>query len=462
MGSVLPAGACLTLAGALVRFTLLGQSYWYDESVTVRLVRSSLYSMLHQLPGSESTPPLYYGVAWVWAHVFGTGEVALRSLSALFGTATIPVAAALGRKLVSNRAGVLTAALVAFSPLLVWYSQEARAYELYTLLTALTMLFLLHAWGRPAGRALWLWAAVAALSIWTEYFALFLVVAEAAALAVRHGARRLAGPVAAVAAASLVLTPLVWKQMHNGRNTWIALEPLGVRAHDTLAQFMGLPARPYLLAAVVAGLAALVWWLSPRESRRAALLPGALAAAALFLPLLPIVVHRDYWFFRNVMDAWIPLALAFSVLCAGALARRPRAVQLPLVAIPVAVVAFLAVHSVDSVANVHKRADWRGLARCLGQPRSDRALVIEPAYNADALALYRPTLRTTSAAGVRVREVDVVADGGDARELTRTYRRLFPSVARICRTTVTVTRLRASGVRRLPRPPTGTSVASDA
>ena len=48
--------------------------------------------MLHAVKVSESNPPLYYVLAWGWAKAFGTGEVGLRSLSALFGAATVPVA----------------------------------------------------------------------------------------------------------------------------------------------------------------------------------------------------------------------------------------------------------------------------------------------------------------------------------------------------------------------------------
>ena len=48
--------------------------------------------MLREVKASESNPPLYYVLAWGWAKAFGTGEVGLRSLSALFGAATVPVA----------------------------------------------------------------------------------------------------------------------------------------------------------------------------------------------------------------------------------------------------------------------------------------------------------------------------------------------------------------------------------
>src|SRR3712207_9410986 len=91
--------AGIVLLGAVLRFaTLDGQSYWFDEAVTVRLLRMDLGDMLSAIPDSESTPPLYYVLAWFWTQLFGTGEVGVRTLSALVGTATIPVAYAIGAR----------------------------------------------------------------------------------------------------------------------------------------------------------------------------------------------------------------------------------------------------------------------------------------------------------------------------------------------------------------------------
>src|SRR4051812_25990601 len=75
---------------AVLRFaTLDGQSFWDDEAYPAALVRESLPQMLRHIPKTEATPPLYYLLAWGWAKVFGTGEIGLRSLSALIGTATV-------------------------------------------------------------------------------------------------------------------------------------------------------------------------------------------------------------------------------------------------------------------------------------------------------------------------------------------------------------------------------------
>ncbi len=100
---------------------------------------------------SESAPPLYYALAWLWTQVVGTGELGLRSLSALAGVATVPVAYLLGIELRDRRAGIAAAALVAVNPMLLWYSQEARGYALLVLLTALALLYFLR--GRRAPEA---------------------------------------------------------------------------------------------------------------------------------------------------------------------------------------------------------------------------------------------------------------------------------------------------------------------
>src|SRR3954470_22366343 len=96
--------AGITVAGALLRFlTLDVQSYWLDEVATVNILHKGFGDMFSAVASGESTPPLYYVLAWVWAKLFGTGEVGLRSLSALFGTAAVPVAYLAGARLVTRR-----------------------------------------------------------------------------------------------------------------------------------------------------------------------------------------------------------------------------------------------------------------------------------------------------------------------------------------------------------------------
>ena len=168
--------ALVCVVGAALRFATLDvQSLWFDEAVTAQLMRLDLPELLNAIPDSESSPPLYYVLEWLWTQLLGTGEVGVRSLSALLGTATIPLVWALGRRLGGDRAGLLAAALVAVNPMLIWFSQEAR----------------LRAAGaaRRAGSALWLRAldprerrgsmwGLAARRDGYPYYAIFLVAAH--------------------------------------------------------------------------------------------------------------------------------------------------------------------------------------------------------------------------------------------------------------------------------------------
>jgi len=106
------AGVILLAAG--LRFgTLDAKGFWGDEISTVSLVHMPYPDMLAGIARLESTPPLYYSLAWLWAKLFGTTEVGLRSLSAVLGVATVPVAYLAAREFVSRRAALMAATLVA-------------------------------------------------------------------------------------------------------------------------------------------------------------------------------------------------------------------------------------------------------------------------------------------------------------------------------------------------------------
>jgi len=134
----------ITAVAAIVRFATLDlQSFDHDEAVTAaRVIHPSLFDTLSAVVDGERSPPLYYVLVWAWSKIFGTGEVGLRSLSALCGTLTVPLAyaaaAALGP---SRRVALLAAAFVALNPYLIWYSQEARSYALMVLFAALALVY---------------------------------------------------------------------------------------------------------------------------------------------------------------------------------------------------------------------------------------------------------------------------------------------------------------------------------
>jgi mannosyltransferase len=405
--SLLPVAALTVLAAAL-RFSTLGdQSYWNDEAVTVGLLRRGFFDMLSALPSSESTPPLYYVVAWVWAKVFGTGEVGLRALSALCGTAMTPVAYAVGAALATRRVGLIAAAFVATSPLLVWYSQEARAYALYALLGALSLLFFVRALREPSRRALIGWVVASSLALATHYFAVFAVFAEAVVLLTLTTRRRaVAAAASAIALAGVALLPLAAYQEHGGRTSWIADTPVSERARDVARRFVGgmypVPhAAPLalLLAAVAAALLALR---ARRDERTAAFVSLSVGAAALALPLVLALGGLDYFLDRNLLIAWLPLALVVAIALGTARTKwLGAAAATALTAAAFGVVVASARR--DDIA----RDDWRSVRDMLG--RSGQKLVlVSPAFERRPLEYYRPELRPLGPREVRVSEIVVL------------------------------------------------------
>src|ERR1700709_662500 len=108
----------LTILAGVLRFATLGvQSYHHDEVVTAsRILRADFWHAMDAVGFSESAPPLYYALAWVWTQFTGTGEYGLRSLSALAGVATVPVAYLFAAALRDRRTGFPAAALRAAQP----------------------------------------------------------------------------------------------------------------------------------------------------------------------------------------------------------------------------------------------------------------------------------------------------------------------------------------------------------
>lgn len=129
--------------------------------------------------------PFYYLLLGGWVALFGTSEVALRSLSALFALATLWVFFLLVREMVGGRAARVSAVLLCVSPFFIYYGQEARMYSLLALLTVAGTLLLLR-WSRTGERsALLAYAGIAVLGVYTHFFYIFLMGAHLTFLVVR-------------------------------------------------------------------------------------------------------------------------------------------------------------------------------------------------------------------------------------------------------------------------------------
>ena len=184
---------CLILvavAGTLLRTQgIETRSIWFDESFSWRIASFPVREAVERI-GQDNHPPLYFLLLKGWVAVFGTSEVALRSLSALLGGATILAAAALTLEVVRARgerdtvraeraAALIAAVLVAVSVVHIRWAWEVRMYTLGTTFSALTSWAMLRALRSDAVGAWVGYGALALLFAYTHYYALFSLVAQA-------------------------------------------------------------------------------------------------------------------------------------------------------------------------------------------------------------------------------------------------------------------------------------------
>jgi uncharacterized membrane protein len=433
--------AGLTVAAAVLRFATLGlQSYHHDEIVTAsRILRGSFWHAMDAVGFGESAPPLYYATAWLWTQAAGTGEAGLRSFSALAGVATVPIAFLVGRDLRfsadgsidppmegsidqrAQRVGIVAAALVAVNPMLVWYSQEARAYALFALLTSLSLLYFVRGLEHGRRRDLTAWGLVSGLALATHYFAIFPIAAEAAWLLYRRR-REAARGAAILAAFGLALAPLAIHQMSFGHADWISNFTLGHRLWEMgvtftvgeIGDIIARPERPLLALVPVVAVAisfCLLALRGDRDERRATRPLLAVVAATVGVPLAIALVDpgKDYVLARNLLPALLPLLVVVAIGLTLRHARRAGAV------VGVVLVAYSLGFSVwASLSPALQRPDWEAVASALGEPSTPRAMVTWTIGEAP-LRYYLSTgsLQARPSEGFEwwVGEVDFISDG---------------------------------------------------
>ncbi len=121
--------AIILIALALRLYNLTYHSLWFDEAISVHWAKQPVPRILEVgfTLVEDRLPPLYYLMLKGWSGIFGFGESGVRGLSVAFGVLLVPVTAGIAA-LCNRRVALLSAALIALNPFLIWYSQEARMY----------------------------------------------------------------------------------------------------------------------------------------------------------------------------------------------------------------------------------------------------------------------------------------------------------------------------------------------
>jgi len=295
----------------------------------------------------------------------------------------VPVAWAIGRELTGRRAtAIAAAALVAVNPLLVWYSQEARAYALFALLAAVAMLCFLRALRRPSPGRMAAFALSGSLALLSHYFAVFLLIPMVIWLSWDRARRRMALPaVGVLMLVGVALLPLISAQGGHGTQ-WIGEWALSSRLQAILQYYLtdyygaSLGHGIELLVAlpILAGIGFGLWRVLTPPEEHGALIALAIAAGGILIPIALVAVGADYLAPRNLVAAMIPLTALIAVVT---VANRTGRVGLALAGL--IALGFLAITIDIDLSPRLQRGDWRGLAHVIASASSPSSTLAEGA-----------------------------------------------------------------------------------
>lgn len=266
---------------------------WSDEAFMAVLMRRSLPAII-DVVHNDNHPPLQYLLVRA-ATLLGDTPFWLRLPSVIAGTAAVPLAAALGRRVGGDRAGIASGAVVAVTPLLVLWSRDARMYALATTMILAMALTLWRAVERPSPDRVMIYGLAVLVGLYTHYLVALAVPAQlgAAALFLRPSRTASWRVVTAAGVAGAALVPwLVYASpqfRHAGEPYWSQPLTLAGVADEMRFLFDHPGPMTLLLPVALLGLPALVWLAgrayhdSAEEPRRALLYVGGTGIFALLL-----------------------------------------------------------------------------------------------------------------------------------------------------------------------------------
>lgn len=237
------------LVGVLLRFLgyFRNRSLWFDEAaLAVNIVERPLAGMLRPLEFHQGAPVGFLLVEKILASLMGPGEFALRLFPLICGLLTVLLAVVVARLYVSRSVVLLTVALVALNPSLIYYSSEVKQYSSDALVTLVLLWVLVRlAESDLSGRRMAAVAAIGSVAVWFSHPAVFLLAGAGVAFLVsaRSDKRR---------TVRLALVLIVWAA------SFVVLYVVSLRhlADDhALLDFWGqyFPARPIWKAQTLCG-----------------------------------------------------------------------------------------------------------------------------------------------------------------------------------------------------------------
>jgi mannosyltransferase len=175
LSPVVVAAVALVGVAGLYFFFYTRSALWLDEALTVNIARLPLSDLHHALK-QDGAPPLYYLLLHFWTDAFGTGNVAVRSLSGVFMAGAVAATWFAARRFIGTTGAWIAAVVMVANPYSIRYATEARMYSLEMLIVAAGIVAFLRALEKPTVPRLAVVALLVALFLYTQYWSVYLLV----------------------------------------------------------------------------------------------------------------------------------------------------------------------------------------------------------------------------------------------------------------------------------------------
>jgi len=170
------------IATILRLLTITKADIWHDEGYSAMIISFPPAEIIGHAV-RDFHPPLYALMLHWWSLLFGTSELALRSLSLVAGVATVVLVYFIIKRLRFSETTARIATLFAtFAPFLIRYSQEARMYGIAAFLVCAATLAMLIAldYSKKANakkQLIWwiIYGLLMAAALYTHYYAAFII-----------------------------------------------------------------------------------------------------------------------------------------------------------------------------------------------------------------------------------------------------------------------------------------------
>jgi mannosyltransferase len=371
----LPLVVILLVAAGLRLWGIGRTCLWYDEVITMRVARAAnpaeLLARLDQLDGTRA--PLHPLVLQAWLRVFGSSDLAGRSLSALCGVLTVAVIYLFGREAFDEATARWAAWLTAVCPPLVYYSHEARMYAWLVLLTCLSWLVLLS-FRRQARPVECLAYGMLLVSLaYSHPLGLFMIAAHALAYLFVRPSLKLSLPwwLLIQLVVILAIAPWLGRYMDHGTDYPMPRAPIRYLLAVPI-EYVGGNTRVLALCMVIIAFG-LVSWERTGSGRRLAirnLQENLILLTWTVAP--PISMYLYSYLFQPIFGPpryHLFVAPAYLTLLAHGLGKLPAVIRWPAAA--AAFVLSLSILRADVYTQAVK-ADWRSLAEWLNRQQAER------------------------------------------------------------------------------------------